>query len=308
MIRLSPHQLPAVSRWFDTGAPGASALAEHVAATGVGAWWGDRPVGPGTVAVSCAGHVLLRGDPGALAPEALTPFAHSRVEASARFLPLLGAAFDRVVPAERLVYVRREEVAPPRPARGVTVRRLESGDAAALAELGPSSAWIHASWGGPEGLAASGHGWAAFDRSGRVTTLACGYFVGTTFEHLAVLTPTEPPEHRHEGPALACVTSLCADVRARDTPRAGRAGAATASAASWPGRRDSAWSASTCATPPETSRPGPGHHRGSPPERCAVLAVRSFEIKRVQKRARSQPRVAPRARDWPLASGHDGPA
>ncbi|CAM5641260.1 hypothetical protein SALBM135S_06406 [Streptomyces alboniger] len=83
------------------------------------------------------------------------------------------------------------------------------------AELGPSSAWIHASWGGPEGLAASGHGWAAFDRSGRVTTLACGYFVGTTFEHLAVLTPTEPPEHRHEGPALACVTSLCADVRAR---------------------------------------------------------------------------------------------
>ena len=212
MIRLSPQHLPAVSRWFDTGAPGSAALAEHVAATGVGAWWGDRALSPRTVAVSCAGHVLLSGDPGTLSPALLAPFAHSRVEAPDRFLPLLDAAFDRVVPAERLVYVYREPVAAPRPPRGVTVRRLEPGDAPALAALSPASAWIHSSWGGPQGLAASGHGWAAFDRSGRVATVACGYFVGNTYERLAVLTPTE---HRNERLALACVASLCADIGAR---------------------------------------------------------------------------------------------
>ncbi|WP_369216156.1 GNAT family N-acetyltransferase [Streptomyces flavofungini] len=212
MFRLSPHRLPAVARWFDSGAPESSALAEHVAATGVGAWWGDRALSPRAVAVSCAGNVLFRGDPGALTPELVAPFAHSRVEAPPDFLPLFRTAFDRVVPAERLVYAHREPVAAPRPPRGVTVRRLRAADAGALARLHPAAAWIHASWGGPEGLAASGHGWAAFDRGGRVLTVACGYFAGTTHEQLAVLTPTE---HRHERLALACVAALCAEVTAR---------------------------------------------------------------------------------------------
>ncbi|MGV9881590.1 GNAT family N-acetyltransferase [Streptomyces sp. NPDC003006] len=212
MIQISPHRLTAAPRWFTAGAPGPACLPEHVAATGVGAWWGDRALRPRAVAVSCAGHVLLSGDPGGVDPASLAPFAHSQVEAPARFLPVLGAAFDRVAPAERMVYVHREPVAPPRPPRGVTVRRLSPDDAPALIDLSPDSAWVHTSWGGPAELAASGHGWAAFDRGGRIAAVACGYFVGDAYEDVAVLTL---PERRREHLAAACVTALCADITAR---------------------------------------------------------------------------------------------
>ncbi|WP_409235336.1 GNAT family N-acetyltransferase [Streptomyces sp. PA5.6] len=212
MMQLPPHHLPAVPRWFAPGSPGPASLPEHVATTGVGHWWADRALDPRTVAVSCAGHVLLRGDPGGVAPDLLAPFARSHVEAPARFLPVLGAAFDRLVPAERMVYVHREPVPPPRPPRGVTVRRLTASDAPALAALSPDSTWIHDSWGGPEGLAGSGHAWAAVDKGGDVAAVACSYFTGQTYEDVAVLTA---PERRRERLALACVTALCADVAAR---------------------------------------------------------------------------------------------
>ncbi|MFD4630987.1 GNAT family N-acetyltransferase [Streptomyces sp. NPDC058284] len=212
MIELPPHRLPAVPRWFPAGTPGPGSLPEHVAAFGTGRWWADRALDPRAVAVSCAGHVLLSGDPGSVAPDLLSPFAHSHVETPARFLPVLGAAFDRLVPAERMVYVKREEVAPPHPPRGVTVRRLTPGDAPALAALDTGSSWIHDSWGGPAGLAASGHGWAAVDRDGQVAAVACSYFTGAAYEDVAVVTA---PERRRERLALACVTALCADIGAR---------------------------------------------------------------------------------------------
>ncbi|MEU1146357.1 GNAT family N-acetyltransferase [Streptomyces sp. NPDC005863] len=212
MIEVPPHHLPAVPRWFTPGTPGPGSLPEHVAAVGVGRWWADRALDPRAVAVSCAGHVLLRGDAGSLAPDLLAPFARSHVEAPARFLPVLGAAFDRLVPAERMVYVHREKTEPPRTPRSVTVRRLMPADAPALVALGPESTWIHDSWGGPEGLAASGHGWAAVDRGGRVAAVACSYFTGQAYEDVAVLTA---PERRRERLALACVTALCADIAAR---------------------------------------------------------------------------------------------
>ncbi|MFJ2766522.1 GNAT family N-acetyltransferase [Streptomyces sp. NPDC087300] len=215
MLQLPQQPLPAVHRWFGAGEPGTATLPEHVATTGVGDWWADHALTPRVAAVSCAGHVLLGGDPHSLTPGLLAPFARSRVEAPVRFLPVLGAAFDRLVPVERMVYVHREPVAAPRPPRGVIVRRLAPRDADALTELTSltdDSAWIHHSWGGPSGLAASGHGWAAFDRAGRVAAVACGYFVGDAYEDVAVLTA---PERRRERLALACVTALCADVTAR---------------------------------------------------------------------------------------------
>ncbi|WP_069884903.1 GNAT family N-acetyltransferase [Streptomyces luteocolor] len=212
MIPLSSHRLPALPHWFTPGTPGPAALPEHVATSGVGGWWADSAREPRAVAVACAGHVLLRGDPRSVRPGLLAPFAQSHVETSARFLPVLGAAFDRLVPAERMVYVHREPVDPPRLKRGVTVRRLTPADAPALAALSPESAWIHASWGGPEGLAGSGHGRGAFDRDGTLAAVACGYFVGQTYEDVAVVTA---PERRRERLALACVTALCADIAAR---------------------------------------------------------------------------------------------
>ncbi|RSS84278.1 GNAT family N-acetyltransferase [Streptomyces sp. WAC06614] len=213
MIEIAPQQLPALSRWFPTGSPGTGALAEHVLTTGRGAWWADRPDRPRVLAVTCADHVLLRGDPSALTPAALSPFAGRYVEAPARFWPSLGSAFERVVPWERMLYVHQAQapVSLPRTPRGVTVRRLTPEDVPALADLRPESAWIHASWGGAAGLAASGHGWAAFAK-GRILSVACTYFLGSAHEDVAVVTV---PDRRRERLALACVAGLTADIRAR---------------------------------------------------------------------------------------------
>ncbi|MFI9358031.1 GNAT family N-acetyltransferase [Streptomyces lydicus] len=211
MIELFPGRLPALSDWFADGPPGAAALAEHALAPGAGRWWADRAVDPRAIAVACADHLLLRGDPTTLAPLALAPFAAHHVQAPARFLPLLSSAFDLLVPWERMAYVHRVRVSPPRPPRGVTVRRLEPGDAPALAALGPDMAWIHVSWGGCAGLAASGLGWAAFAK-GRALAVACTCFGGTTYEDVACVTV---PELRRQRLALACVTALCQDIVAR---------------------------------------------------------------------------------------------
>lgn len=211
MIELPLHQLPSYLRWFPGGAAGPSALAEHVLATRTGHLWADRPERPRAMAVSCAGHALLSGDPGALDPAALAPLAHRYVVASPRFLPLLGAAFDRVVPWERMVYVRREKPPVPRPPHGVTVRRITAADTRALAELSMDSAWIYASWGDPAGLAASGHAWGAFHK-GRLLAVACTYFLGSRYEDIAVVTG---PDHRRQQLALSCVVALCADIEAR---------------------------------------------------------------------------------------------
>ncbi|MFE1873406.1 GNAT family N-acetyltransferase [Streptomyces sp. NPDC059496] len=213
MIDIAPQQLPALIRWFPSGSPGLGALAEHVLTTGTGHWWADHADRPRVLAVTCADHVLMRGDPSALAPDALARFADQYVEAPARFWPALGSTFERVVPRERMLYVHQPQapVSLPRTPRGVTVRRLTPEDVPALAGLHSENAWIHASWGGPAGLAASGHAWAAFAK-GRIFSVACTYFLGSAYEDIAVVTV---PDHRRGSLALACVAGLTADVRAR---------------------------------------------------------------------------------------------
>ncbi|MFE3883794.1 GNAT family N-acetyltransferase [Streptomyces lydicus] len=211
MIELAPDQLPPLTDWFPAGSPGAAALPEHVRAFGTGRWWADRATAPRALAVACAGHVLLRGDPGALAPDALAVFGAHHVQAPARFLPALSSAFDLVVPWERMLYLHQVPVPVPRLPDGVTVRRLAPGDAPALAALTRDAAWLHASSGGPAALAASGLGWGAF-RDADVLAVACTYFHGTRYEDLACFTA---PGHRRQRLALACVTALCRDVATR---------------------------------------------------------------------------------------------
>jgi hypothetical protein len=139
VIQLLPHQLPALSRWFPAATPGPAALAEHALAAGTGQWWADRAVHPRTVAVRCADHALLRGDPDALTDGDLMPLADCYIDAPDRFLPALATAFDQVTPWERMVYVQRTTPSStPRLPWGVTVRRLAPEHAPALAELGPS--------------------------------------------------------------------------------------------------------------------------------------------------------------------------
>ncbi|MFF7161212.1 GNAT family N-acetyltransferase [Streptomyces sp. NPDC008086] len=212
MIEILPRDLPASSRWFPTDYPGPAAIGEHVLTTGNGRWWADRAVEPRAVAASCAGHVVLRGVPDALAPETLAPLADSRIDAPSRFLPALYSAFTRLTPWERMIWTLQAEPLPPRLPMSVTVRRLEATDTEAVHALGPDASWLSASWGGPRGLAAGGHAWAAVSRTGRILAVACTYFRGTRYEDVAVYTVADRRRHHL---ALACVTSLCADIAAR---------------------------------------------------------------------------------------------
>ncbi|MCZ4610915.1 GNAT family N-acetyltransferase [Streptomyces sp. Lzd4kr] len=212
MIELSPRHLPALTRWLPAGTPGPAAIGEHILATGVGRWWADRPVQPRVIAASCAGYVVLRGTPDCLTPGVLAPLAGTRVDAPARFLPALGATFERLTPWERMIWTLQAEPQPSTVPLGVTVRRLEPADTDALNALGPDAAWISASWGGPLGLASSGHGWAAVSRRGRILAVACTYFRGSRYEDVAVFTT---PDHRRHRLSLACVNALSADIAAR---------------------------------------------------------------------------------------------
>ncbi|MFB6633878.1 GNAT family N-acetyltransferase [Streptomyces sp. NPDC056362] len=211
MIPHASHQPPAPARVFLSGAPGTAALAEHVLSTGHGQWWTDRAHEPRVVAVTCGGHALLAGDPSAITPAELAPLARHFVETSGRFVPVLGAAFDPLVPWERMLYVHRGPAVTPRVPRGVTVRGITPEDAPALAALDPAMAWIHGSWGGPGALAASGLGRIA-TRRGRVLAVACSRFVGSRYEDVACATA---PDERRRHLALACVTGLTSDITAR---------------------------------------------------------------------------------------------
>ncbi|GAA3775648.1 GNAT family N-acetyltransferase [Streptomyces chiangmaiensis] len=212
MIELAPDRLPALTRWLPAGAPGPAVVGEHVLGTGIGHWWADRPDQPHALAVSCAGYAVLRGAPDTLTPEALAPLAHHYIDAPVRFLPALRSAFDRLTPWERMVWTLQAEPHPSPTPRGVTIRRLEPRDAHLMAALDPDAAWIHGTWGGPAGLASSGHGRAAVDRGGELLAVACTHFRGTRYEDVSVFTR---PDHRRHHLGLACVTALCADITAR---------------------------------------------------------------------------------------------
>ncbi|MER5531235.1 GNAT family N-acetyltransferase [Streptomyces sp. NPDC002677] len=211
MIELALSHLALTTRWLPTGTPGPAAVGEHIAATGVGRWWADRSAHPRAIAASCAGNVVLRGAADAVTPEALAPLAGTRIDAPASFLPALGAAFERLTPQERMIWTLQAEPQRPPVPRNVTIRRLEPADTDAVLALGPDASWLSASWGGPRGLAASGHAWAATS-TGRVLSVACTYFRGTRYEDLAVYTV---PDHRRHHLAQACVAALCTDITAR---------------------------------------------------------------------------------------------
>ncbi|MFC5143475.1 GNAT family N-acetyltransferase [Streptomyces aureoversilis] len=198
-------------RWFPAGRPGVGALPEHAARTGLGTWWTDHPLCPRAAAVSCAGHAVLAGDPCATDPADLAPMAHCYVVAPDRFLPLLGRAFERIVPWERMIWAHDDPAPGTRPGPGLVARPLVPADAPAVRAAGPDLAWIAESWGGPAGLAASGHGWGVF-RDSCLLSLACTFFAGSRYEDIAVATL---PAARGRGLASACVRALCADVTAR---------------------------------------------------------------------------------------------
>ncbi|WTW98476.1 GNAT family N-acetyltransferase [Streptomycetaceae bacterium NBC_01309] len=210
MIELPRRFWQAAAARYPTGVPGPAIAVEHARKPGVGRWWVDRLAAPAAIAVACGDRLLLRGNARAFQPDEIAAFSGMFAVADAGFLPLLGGTFARIVPWERMVFVRAEMHRPAVPApAGVLVRRLDADDHASLAL--PEFAWLGHTWGGPTGLAASGRAWGAV-KDGCLLSVACTAFEGTAYEDIAAVTL---PDHRGQGLALACVAALDADVAAR---------------------------------------------------------------------------------------------
>ena len=211
LVRLTREQLAAVRRLFPPERPG-PLVAQHVIATGVGAAVADRWPDPRAVGAEAGGNWSLAGDPDALDPADLVGLVRGYVEAPAAFEPLLRTAFDDLREWPRLIFTLDGPDRPPPERRGDhEIRRLGADDAGTLAGLREDAGWIAATWGGPDGLAASDAAWGAFV-GGRLAAVACPFFVGGAHEDLGVV--TEPP-FRGLGLSTACAAAVCHDVRRR---------------------------------------------------------------------------------------------
>lgn len=210
MIRLAPEQTASLKNWFLPERPG-PLIGSHVIHTGNGACFVDRWPMPQVVLVETAGNYTLLGEAQALTPADLQPHIKGFVETSEAFVPLLKAAFpDEVRTWQRVVFAQPE--APSRAAASPhSVRRLEASDAHHLSGLTSESDWISKTWGGPDGLAASGFAWAAFV-DGQLASVACTFFLGETYEEIGVVTE---PGFRGLGLSTTCARALCGDIWAR---------------------------------------------------------------------------------------------
>lgn len=170
----------------------------------------DRWPAPQAVLVETAGNYSLSGEANALSPGDVRPHIRGFVEASEAFVPVLKAAFPDASPWQRIVFIQ-----PAAPnlttAHDDRVRRLTSSDAPHLRGLSPDVGWISKTWGGPQGLAASGFGWGAFV-GGQLASVACTFFLGATYEDIGVVTERQ---FRGAGLSMACVVALCRDIRSR---------------------------------------------------------------------------------------------
>jgi len=178
-------------------------LQPHIAATGVGRCRADRWPEPRTVVAELpGGNVALRGEP------VVVDDLSGLVEAPPGWLPVLRELDPATGVWERLIAALPASAALPTP---VGVRRLEPGDAALLARLDPSLAWIWETWDDAARLASSGYAWAAFE-DGVPVSVACSFYVGRQHEDIGVVTD---PAFRGRGLSTACAAGVAADIRTR---------------------------------------------------------------------------------------------
>jgi RimJ/RimL family protein N-acetyltransferase len=209
MFLLTPDQAAALKDRFLPDRPG-PLVGLHVLRTGNGACFVDRWPDPRAVLVDTAGNYALSGEPAQLRPADLEGRIEGFLETSDAFVPLLEATFQGLQRWERVIFALRT-ASPFRPPRDQSVRRLESADAYHVWGLGPAASWIAKTWGGPSGLAASGHAWGAFV-DGSLASIACTFFVGQRYEDVGVATE---PEFRGRGLAAACAAKLCREILGR---------------------------------------------------------------------------------------------
>jgi RimJ/RimL family protein N-acetyltransferase len=211
MVPISRAQLATLERWFIPDRPG-PLVGLHVIRTGHGSGLVDRWPAPRALLVETAGNYSLAGDARALTAADLRGRIKGFVEAAAPFVPLLRAAYPRLLVWDRVILALHGPFRPPpAPAVGLPVRRLEAGDAAALAALSEECRWVAATWGGPAGLAASGSAWGAFRRD-RLVSVAAVFFVGDRYREIGVVTE---PGFRGQGLSSACAGAVCADILRR---------------------------------------------------------------------------------------------
>ncbi len=177
-------------------------LHAHAVTTGLGRCRADREREPRTAVVELPGaNVGCRGEPLAVAG------LRGLVEAPPEWLPALREVAEVEV-WDRVVAALPDGA---EPAVRHRVRRLTPDDVAGLDALHPSLTWISETWGGHAGLAASGTAWVATD-GGRPVSVACPFYVGTTYEDIGVVTE---PAYRGRGLSTACAAAVVADIRAR---------------------------------------------------------------------------------------------
>ncbi|MFQ5706127.1 MAG: GNAT family N-acetyltransferase [bacterium] len=209
MMQINTSQTATLEEWFVPDRPG-PLVGLHVIQTGNGACFVDRWPNPRAVLVDSAGNYSLAGEAEVLTPVDLKDRIAGFVEAPEPFVPLLKAAFPELKVWHRVIMELpgKPSFSLPRTAK---VRQIESGDTCHLWGLSPEVAWICKTWGGPAGLASSGHAWGAF-ADGRLVSVACTFYVGVRYEDIAVVTE---PEFRGLGLSGACAGALCADIQSR---------------------------------------------------------------------------------------------
>lgn len=218
MRRLTPGELPGLRPLLGDERPGPQ-VGPHLLATGCGAAWVDRWP-EAQVALVCAGDgIALRGDAarleaaelGRIVAELAARWNGVVIEAPDRFVPGLRAAVERLWRWPRVIAaLHREPPSLPAPP-GATLRRVEPGDAEALAGLPKDVAWIADTEGGPAGLAERRRAWVAHVGD-RLASVAAPFFQGERYEDVGVVTEAD---FRRRGLSSACVARLAADIRAR---------------------------------------------------------------------------------------------
>lgn len=200
MESVEPAEL---AEWFRPERPGPLVF-EQLLRTGRGRCLADRAAAPRAVLAELAANYALRGDPERLDLTEVRGF----VDAPPEWLPALHATDPQTAVWDRLI---AELPAGIDLLHAPATRPLTSADAPGLAHLAADLAWIHATWGGPDGMLADGgaHGVVV---DGDVVSIAVPFWVGRRYEDIGVVTAAA---HRGRGYSTACAAAVAADIRAR---------------------------------------------------------------------------------------------
>ena len=205
MLTVTAGDVEGMRPFFAPERPGPMVFG-HVATTGRGIVAVDRWPGPRVAMAQVGQDTALRGDPDHLSPDAFAGAA-AFLEAP----PQWEAALRNIDPA-LAVWPRIIATLPAGAHLPVSdAVLLGPDDVPGLAALPADIAWIHETWGGPEGLALArvARGYRVDDE---LVAVAGPFHIGSAFEDVGVVTAAA---HRGHGRALSCAAAVLQDIRDR---------------------------------------------------------------------------------------------